>query len=84
MIFFLFQLFVSLSILQDSSFFVRSTFLSKTQKLLKEHKLPIRFACAFALAVTDGTDDLQYQVYLCLLTFYVSDFYSLFFSFYEF
>ncbi|KAL2586437.1 hypothetical protein AAZV13_13G054600 [Glycine max] len=50
-------------IAKDSSFFVRSTFLSKTQKLLKEHKLPIRFACAFALAVTDGTDDLQYQNY---------------------
>ncbi|KAL5149747.1 Sister chromatid cohesion protein PDS5 A [Glycine soja] len=53
-------------IAKDSSFFVRSTFLSKTQKLLKEHKLPIRFACAFALAVTDGTDDLQYQDYSIL------------------
>ncbi|KAK7385197.1 hypothetical protein VNO78_30910 [Psophocarpus tetragonolobus] len=48
---------------EDSSFFVRSTFLSKTQKLLKEHKLPIRFACAFALAVTDDIDDLKYQNY---------------------
>ncbi|TKY56158.1 Sister chromatid cohesion protein PDS5-like B-A [Spatholobus suberectus] len=48
---------------KDSCLFVRSTFLSKTQKLLKEHKLPIRFACAFALAVTDVIDDLQYQNY---------------------
>ncbi|KAL2317798.1 hypothetical protein Fmac_031674 [Flemingia macrophylla] len=50
-------------IAKDSSSFVRSTFLCKTQKLLKEHKLPIRFACAFALAVTDDLEDLQYQKY---------------------
>ncbi|XP_019460581.1 PREDICTED: sister chromatid cohesion protein PDS5 homolog A isoform X2 [Lupinus angustifolius] len=48
-------------IAKDSSSFVRSTFLNKTQKLLKERKLPIRFACAFAMAVTDGIEDLQYN-----------------------
>ncbi|KAK7301357.1 hypothetical protein RJT34_12220 [Clitoria ternatea] len=55
-------------IVKDSSSFVRSTFLSKTQKLLKEHRLPIRFACAFALAVTDGIGDLQYLVWISLLS----------------
>ncbi|XP_012567744.1 sister chromatid cohesion protein PDS5 homolog B isoform X3 [Cicer arietinum] len=50
-------------IAKDSSSFVRSKFLSKTHKLLKEHKLPIRFACAFALAVTESIDDLRFQNY---------------------
>ncbi|KAK7373149.1 hypothetical protein VNO80_06547 [Phaseolus coccineus] len=49
-------------IAKDSSLFVRSAFLCKTQKLLKEHKLPIRFACAFALAATNGTGNQQYQI----------------------
>ncbi|XP_050886005.1 sister chromatid cohesion protein PDS5 homolog B isoform X2 [Lathyrus oleraceus] len=50
-------------IAKDSSTFVRTKFLNKTQKLLKEHKLPIRFACAFALAVTENIDDLRFQNY---------------------
>lgn len=50
-------------IAKDPSSFVRRKFLSKTQKLLKEHKLPIRFACAFALAVTESIDDLRFQNY---------------------
>ncbi|XP_020238238.1 sister chromatid cohesion protein PDS5 homolog A isoform X2 [Cajanus cajan] len=50
-------------IAKDSSLFVRSTFLNKTQKLLKEHKLPIRFACAFAL------EDMQYQNYKYMTEF---------------
>ncbi|KAI4337812.1 hypothetical protein L6164_016184 [Bauhinia variegata] len=37
----------------------RRSFLSKIQKMLKEHRLPIRFACAFPLAETDGVEDLQ-------------------------
>ncbi|KAK7321020.1 hypothetical protein VNO77_31092 [Canavalia gladiata] len=55
--------YITILIAKDSSSFVRSTFLNKTHKLLMEHKLPIRFACAFALAVTDGIEDLQYQNY---------------------
>ncbi|KAK2453745.1 sister chromatid cohesion protein PDS5 protein A [Trifolium repens] len=48
-------------IAKDSSSFVRSKFLSKTQKLLKERNLPIRFACAFALAMTESIGDLRLQ-----------------------
>ncbi|GAU44494.1 hypothetical protein TSUD_13050 [Trifolium subterraneum] len=48
-------------IAKDSSSFVRSKFLSKTQKLLKERKLPIRFACAFALAMTESIGDMRLQ-----------------------
>ncbi|CAJ2674086.1 unnamed protein product [Trifolium pratense] len=48
-------------IAKDSSSFVRSKFLSKTQKLLKERKLPISFACAFALAMTESIGDLRLQ-----------------------
>ncbi|XP_058724136.1 sister chromatid cohesion protein PDS5 homolog B isoform X3 [Vicia villosa] len=50
-------------IAKDSSSFVRGKFLNKAQKLLKEHKLPIRFACAFALAVTESIDGLRFQNY---------------------
>ncbi|XP_061341944.1 sister chromatid cohesion protein PDS5 homolog B [Gastrolobium bilobum] len=56
-------------IAKDSSSFVRSKFLSKTQKLLKERKLPIRFACAFALVATDGSEDLQYHNYKYMAEF---------------
>ncbi|WJX30406.1 hypothetical protein P8452_18948 [Trifolium repens] len=52
---------LTILIVKDSSFFVRSEFLSKTQKLLKKHKLPIRFACAFALATTESVDNLRFQ-----------------------
>ncbi|XP_027368350.1 sister chromatid cohesion protein PDS5 homolog A [Abrus precatorius] len=60
---------ITILIAKDSSSFVRSRFLSKTQKLLKERKLPIRFACAFALAATNAFDDLQYQNYKYLAEF---------------
>ncbi|KAK7275658.1 hypothetical protein RIF29_16778 [Crotalaria pallida] len=56
-------------IAKDSCSFVRSAFLNKTQKLLKERKLPIRFACAFALAVIDGTKDLHYNNYKYIAEF---------------
>ncbi|XP_027940300.1 sister chromatid cohesion protein PDS5 homolog A isoform X2 [Vigna unguiculata] len=56
-------------IAKDSSLFVRGTFLRKIQKLLKEHKLPMRFACAFALAATNGTGDQQYQTYKYMAEF---------------
>lgn len=44
---------------QDSSSFVRRLFLDKTHKLLKDHAIPIRYACAFALAASDHCKDLQ-------------------------
>ncbi|XP_062146859.1 sister chromatid cohesion protein PDS5 homolog B isoform X2 [Alnus glutinosa] len=44
---------------KDSSFFVRRLFLDKTHKLLKEHAIPSRYACAFALATSDRLKDLQ-------------------------
>ncbi|CAJ1971874.1 unnamed protein product [Sphenostylis stenocarpa] len=61
----------SILIAKDPSLFVRSKFLIKTQKLLKGHKLPIRFACAFALAAPSGIGDMQYQLhYLCWISNY--------------
>ncbi|XP_045822500.1 sister chromatid cohesion protein PDS5 homolog B-like isoform X1 [Trifolium pratense] len=54
---------LTILIVKDSSYFVRSKFLSKTQKLLKQRKLPIRFACAFALATTERIDNLRFQNY---------------------
>ncbi|XP_065880511.1 sister chromatid cohesion protein PDS5 homolog B [Euphorbia lathyris] len=44
---------------KDSSSSVRGLFLNKTHKLLKEHSLPIRYACVFALAASDLSKDLQ-------------------------
>ncbi|XP_059435125.1 sister chromatid cohesion protein PDS5 homolog B isoform X2 [Corylus avellana] len=44
---------------KDSSVFVRRIFLDKTHKLLKEHAIPSRYACAFALATSDRLKDLQ-------------------------
>ncbi|XP_075100001.1 sister chromatid cohesion protein PDS5 homolog B isoform X7 [Nicotiana tabacum] len=34
-------------------------FVKKVQKLLKEHKIPCRYACAFPFAATDSPEDLQ-------------------------
>ncbi|KAK9993628.1 hypothetical protein SO802_023331 [Lithocarpus litseifolius] len=44
---------------KDSSFFVRRLFLDKMHKLLKEHVIPSRYACAFALGTSDCLKDLQ-------------------------
>ncbi|XWS25145.1 hypothetical protein CRYUN_Cryun27aG0045400 [Craigia yunnanensis] len=46
---------------KDSSSFVRRSFLDKTHKLLKEHVIPIRYACAFTLATSDCHKDLQHD-----------------------
>lgn len=51
---------------QDSSAFVRRTFLDKTHKWLKAHAIPIKYACAFALATSDCQKDLRDDVCLCL------------------
>ncbi|XP_030933150.1 sister chromatid cohesion protein PDS5 homolog A isoform X6 [Quercus lobata] len=44
---------------KDSSLFVRRFFLDKMHKLLKEHVIPSRYACAFALGTSDCLKDLQ-------------------------
>nr|XP_023895228.1 sister chromatid cohesion protein PDS5 homolog A isoform X3 [Quercus suber] len=44
---------------KDSSLFVRRLFLDKMHKLLKEHVISSRYACAFALGTSDCLKDLQ-------------------------
>ncbi|XP_015571530.1 sister chromatid cohesion protein PDS5 homolog B isoform X2 [Ricinus communis] len=44
---------------KDLSSLVRRSFLNKTHKLLKEHAIPNRYACAFVLAASDFCEDLQ-------------------------
>ncbi|PHT45545.1 hypothetical protein CQW23_14703 [Capsicum baccatum] len=44
---------------KDSSPLVQRLFIKKVQKLLKEHKIPCRYACAFPFAATDPSEDLQ-------------------------
>ncbi|KAF3445662.1 hypothetical protein FNV43_RR10838 [Rhamnella rubrinervis] len=49
----------TVSIVKDNSSFVRRSFLDKTHKLLKEHAIPTRYACVYALATTDCLQGLQ-------------------------
>ncbi|XP_031392968.1 sister chromatid cohesion protein PDS5 homolog A-A isoform X4 [Punica granatum] len=49
---------LTVSMVKDCSSFVKRSFLEKTYKLLKEHAVPSRYACALALATSDG-EDLQ-------------------------
>ncbi|XP_059299133.1 sister chromatid cohesion protein PDS5 homolog B isoform X2 [Lycium ferocissimum] len=44
---------------KDDSPQVQRLFVKKVQKLLKEHKIPSRYACAFPFAATDSPKDLQ-------------------------
>lgn len=44
---------------KDNSPLVQRLFIKKVQKLLKEHKIPCRYACAFPFAATDSSEDLQ-------------------------
>ncbi|XP_033513632.1 sister chromatid cohesion protein PDS5 homolog B isoform X8 [Nicotiana tomentosiformis] len=44
---------------KDNSPLVQRLFVKKVQKLLKEHKIPCRYACAFPFAATDSPEDLQ-------------------------
>ncbi|WRX29852.1 hypothetical protein QQP08_022339 [Theobroma cacao] len=54
---------------KDSSSFVRRLFLDKTHKLLKEHVIPIRYACAFTLATSDSLKDLQHDSFKYMVEF---------------
>lgn len=44
---------------KDNSPLVQRLFIKKVQKLLKEHKIPCRYACALPFAATDSSEDLQ-------------------------
>ncbi|KDP32795.1 hypothetical protein JCGZ_12087 [Jatropha curcas] len=50
---------LTIMVAKDSSSWVRKIFLTKIHKLLKEHAIPSRYACAFALASSDCCKDLQ-------------------------
>lgn len=47
---------------QDSSYIVRKSFIRKLFGLLKKHAIPVRYACAFALASTDCAGDVRTEV----------------------
>ncbi|XP_021806603.1 sister chromatid cohesion protein PDS5 homolog A isoform X3 [Prunus avium] len=49
----------TISMAKDDSPLVRRLFLDKAHKLLKEHAIPSRYACAFAMATSDCPKDLQ-------------------------
>ncbi|XP_008219648.1 PREDICTED: sister chromatid cohesion protein PDS5 homolog A isoform X1 [Prunus mume] len=51
----------TISMAKDDSPLVRRLFLDKAHKLLKEHAIPSRYACAFAIATSDCLKDLQYD-----------------------
>jgi len=53
--------------LQEPCPFVGRLFLDKMHKLLKEHSIPSRYACAYALAASDHCKDLQDAVCFCPL-----------------
>uniref|UniRef100_A0ACD5VVH9 Uncharacterized protein n=1 Tax=Avena sativa TaxID=4498 RepID=A0ACD5VVH9_AVESA len=44
---------------RDSSYIVRKSFVCKLYGLLKKHAIPVRYACAFALASTDCAGDVR-------------------------
>ncbi|VAH66427.1 unnamed protein product [Triticum turgidum subsp. durum] len=44
---------------RDSSYIVRKSFIHKLFGLLKKHAIPVRYACAFALASTDCAGDVR-------------------------
>lgn len=61
----------SLATTQDPSSLIRRSFIDKTFKLLKEHIIPIRYACAFALAASCSDKDMQKDVSSTHYTFYL-------------
>ncbi|KAL8110273.1 sister chromatid cohesion protein PDS5 homolog B isoform X1 [Apium graveolens] len=50
---------LTVSMAKDPSSLIRRSFVDKTFKLLKEHIIPIRYACAFALAASCSDKDMQ-------------------------
>ncbi|KAI4320553.1 hypothetical protein MLD38_034022 [Melastoma candidum] len=54
---------------KDPSPFVRKKFVDKVYKLLKEHAIPHRYACAFVLATSDCLKDLQMNAFKYMAEF---------------
>ncbi|KAK1371080.1 sister chromatid cohesion protein PDS5-like [Heracleum sosnowskyi] len=50
---------LTVSMAKDPSSLIRRSFVDKTFKLLKEHIIPSRYACAFALAASCSDKDMQ-------------------------
>uniref|UniRef100_A0A0D9V8B2 Tudor domain-containing protein n=1 Tax=Leersia perrieri TaxID=77586 RepID=A0A0D9V8B2_9ORYZ len=46
-------------IARDSSYAVRKSFICKLRGLFREHPIPVKYACAFALASTDCSRDVR-------------------------
>lgn len=49
---------------QDSKAMVRKPFIAKIHKLLKQHAIPSKYACAFAFAASDSLENLRDDVSL--------------------
>jgi hypothetical protein len=62
---------------QDSSYIVRKSFICKLYGLLKNQAIPIRYACAFALASTDCAGDVRTEVCIFFSGFFVYMLYKL-------
>ena len=63
---------------QDPSYIVRKSFICKLYGLLKRRAIPVRYACALALASTDCSGDVRAEVnvlfsflYLCQFSIYI-------------
>ncbi|PIA42325.1 hypothetical protein AQUCO_02000044v1 [Aquilegia coerulea] len=56
----------------DPSSHVRIFFLDKIHKLLKDHAIPSRYACAFALAASDCLRDVQTNATLIFILLYLN------------
>ncbi|KAM0917251.1 hypothetical protein ACQ4PT_009670 [Festuca glaucescens] len=52
---------------RDSSYIVRKSFICKIYGLLKNHAIPIRYACAFALSSTDCAGDVRTESHRYLI-----------------
>ncbi|GMH17169.1 hypothetical protein Nepgr_019010 [Nepenthes gracilis] len=64
------QMFLSTVMMaKDSLSFIRRLFIDKIHKLLKKHMIPIRYACAFSLALSDCLKDLQNASFNYLIEF---------------
>lgn len=64
-----------LSGFQDPSYIVRKSFICKLYGLVKKRAIPIRYACAFALASTDCFGDVRAEVNVLFSLLFLSDFY---------
>lgn len=47
---------------QDSAALVCKSFIAKIHKLLKQHAIPSKYACAFAIAASDSLENMRDEV----------------------